>query len=253
MQVISHPRTLARIAGAFYLGIIVFAAIGYVFIRPQVIVSTDMMRTAANLQAHGEFYRLGFASVIVADVCNLPVGLIFYELFKVVSPRLARALLVFIAVSTTIEVVNLYFYISPLFTFTLPEYRSGFDAAALAALARGSGKLFALGFGMSLAFFAVYCVLTGWLIIRSRFVPKVLGALMIVAGVVYEAHAFAVFLTLPEPPYILFVGFIAEASLALWLLIMGVNEPGWRIQAASSDVRLPLPEELAGSGALTAG
>lgn len=233
MRVISHPRTLARTAGAFYLGIIVFAAIGYVFIRPQVIIPTDMARTAENLQTHGELYRLGFASVIVADICNLPVGLIFYELFKVVDRRLARALLVFIAVSTTIEVVNLYFYISPLFTFTLPEYRAGFDPAALAALARGSGKLFALGFGMSLAFFAVYCVLTGWLILRSSFLPKILGALMMLAGIVYEVHAFAVFLTLPEPPYVLFVGFVAEASLALWLLIRGVNEERWRSQTES--------------------
>ena len=234
MQVTNHPRALARIAGAFYLGIIVFAAIGYVFVRPQVIVPTDMARTAANLQAHGELYRMGLASVIVADLCNLPVGLIFYELFKIVNPRFARALLVFIAVSTTLEVVNLYYYISPLFTFTLPEYRAGFDPAALAALARGSGKLFALGFGFSLAFFAVYCVLTGWLIIRSGFVPKVIGVLMIAAGIVYEAHAFAVFLALPEPPYVLFVGFIAELSLALWLLIMGISEAKWRSQAASS-------------------
>jgi uncharacterized protein DUF4386 len=234
MQVTSHPRALARAAGAFYLGIIVFAAIGYVFVRPQVIVPTDMAMTAANLQVHGELYRLGLASVVIADVCNLPVGLIFYELFRIVNPRLARALLVFIAVSTTLEVVNLYYYISPLFTFTLPEYRAGFDAAALAALARGSGKLFALGFGFSLAFFAVYCVLTGWLIIRSGFLPKVIGALMIAAGIVYEAHAFSVFLALPEIPYILFVGFVAELSLASWLLVMGVNRDRWFAAAKSA-------------------
>lgn len=234
MNVTERPRALARTAGAFYLGIIVFAAIGYVFVRPQVIIPTDMARTAANLQAHEELYRFGFASVVIAVMCNLPVGLIFYELFKIVDRRLARALLVFIMVSTTIEMVNLYNYISPLFTFTLPEYRSGFDPAALGALARGSGKLFALGFGMSLAFFAIYCVLTGWLIVRSGFVPRAIGALMIVAGIVYEAHAFVVFLALPEPPYVLFVGFVAEASLALWLLIMGVDETKWLTAAGAA-------------------
>jgi len=234
MQVTSHPQALARIAGAFYLGIIVFAAIGYIFVRPQIIVSTDMARTAANLRAHGELYRLGFASVVIADLCNLPVGLIFYELFKIVNPRLVRALLVFIVVATAVEAMSLCYYISPLFTFTLPEYRAGFSPAALGALARGSGKLFALGAATSLAFFAIYCMLTGWLIIRSGFVPKIIGALMVIAGIVYEAHVFAVFLALPEPPYVLFVGFIAELSLALWLLIMGINQAKWRSQAASS-------------------
>lgn len=228
MIITTRPRMLARLAGLFYFIIIVSAAVAYQFIRARLVISTDMPLTIANLQAHEQLYRLGLALAVVTVVSNLPVGLLLYELLKVVNQGLARALLAFIMVSATIEAVNLYNYISPLVTVTLPEYRSGFDAAALAALVRGSGKLFAVGFGVSLAFFGVYCALAGWLIFRSTFLPRLIGVLMVAAGAVYEYHAFALFLNVPEIPYILFIGFIAEAALAGWLLIVGLNEARWR-------------------------
>jgi hypothetical protein len=222
------------LAGGFYLAIIIFAAIAYILVRGQIIVPGDMARTVSNLQAHEQLYRLGFASAIIVVVSNVALGLLLYELLKIVNKALARAVLAFIMVSATIEAVNLYNYISPLFTATLPEYRAGFDAAAIAALVRGSGKLFALGFGISLAFFGVYCVLTGYLIYRSTFLPRLIGGLMIAAGLVYEYHCFSLFLGVPEIPYILFVGFVAELSLALWLLVMGVNEAKWFAVAKSA-------------------
>ena len=225
-----RPKVLARLAGASYIAIIIFAAIAYVGVRDSVVIPTDMPHTIANLQAHQQLYRLGFASAVLTVICNLPLGLLLYELLKVVNQGLARALLVFIAVSATIEAVNLYNYISPVITATLPEYRAGFDPAALQALIRGAGKLFALGFGISLGFFGVYCFLVGYLIVRSTFLPSILGFMMIGAGIVYEYHVISLFLNTAEIPYVLFIGFVAELSLASWLLIMGVNAEKWRSQ-----------------------
>jgi hypothetical protein len=80
----------------------------------------------------------------------------------------------------------------------------------------------------------VFCVLIGSLILRSKFLPAFLGALMIAAGVKYWIDDFALFLGLPGVPYLdrLPVTLIAEASLALWLLSVGVNEAKWRAMAA---------------------
>ena len=233
MKVTNHPRVLARLAGASYLAIIVFAALAYVGIRGRIVISTDMAQTISNLQLHEQLYRIGFSAGVITVVCNVALGLLLYELLKVVNQAVARGLLAFIMASATIEAVNLYNYISPLIAATLPEYKAGFDPAALQALIRGSGKLFAIGFGISLAFFGIYCVLTGYLIVRSTFLPRAIGVLMIAAGVVYECQCLSVFLRVPEIPYILFVGFVAELSLALWLLIMGVQEQKWREMAAA--------------------
>ncbi len=227
MTFTEHPRLLARIAGVFYLIITACALFAYLYVRGQVIVPGDMARTAANFLGHEQLYRTGFSAAVIVVICNPPMGLILYELLKVVNPRLALLALVFIIISTTIEAVNLFNYITPLFTLTLPEYRGAFDPDELQALARGPIRLFGYAFSVSLTFFGVFCALNGYLILRSKFLPAVLGLLMIVAGVTYWINSFQLFLALPIP-YIQWVTLIAELSLALWLLVVGVNEAKWR-------------------------
>ncbi len=230
MSVTEHPRLLARIAGALYVMITGCALFAYLYVRNQVIVADDMAQTAANFLAHEQLYRLGFSAAVIVVICNLPMGLVLFELLKVVNPRLALLALVFIIASATLEAVNLFNYIEPLFTFTLPEYARAFDPEELQALARGPTRMFGYAFSVSLTFFGVYCVLIGFLIFRSNFFPRILGLLMIVAGVTYWINSFRLFLALPIP-YIQWITLVAELSLALWLLVVGVNEAKWREQA----------------------
>jgi hypothetical protein len=233
MTFTEHPRFLARIAGALYLIITACALFAYLYVRDQVIVADDMAQTAANFLAHEQLYRLGFAAAVIVVICNLPMGLILFELLKVVNPRLAQLALVFITASATIEAVNLFNYIEPLFTFSLPEYASAFGAAERQALARGPIRMFGYASSVSLTFFGVFCALIGILIFQSSFLPAILGLLMIVAGVTYWINSFRLFLALPIP-YVQWVTLIAELSLALWLLVVGVNEAKWRAQAGAT-------------------
>ena len=80
-----------------------------------------------------------------------------------------------------------------------------------------------------LLFFGPYCLLIGYLILRSMFLPHVLGAAMVLAG-----FAWLIFILPPAAHYlsryIEVVGFVAELSLCLWLLIFGVNEQRWMAQ-----------------------
>jgi hypothetical protein len=232
MSVTERPRLLARMAGAVYLVIIACGLFGYLYVRHQVIVADDMARTAANLRAHEQLYRLGFVAALVDVVCNLPMAILLFELLKVVNPRIAHLALLFICATTTIEAVNLANYIEPLFTFSLPEYAGAFEATARQALARGPIKMFNYLFGVVLTFFSVACVLNGSLILRSRFLPAFLGLLMIVAGVTYGINSFQLFLAWPIP-YIPWVTLVAELSLALWLVAFGVDEAKWRARAGA--------------------
>jgi hypothetical protein len=227
MTFTEHPRRLARIAGVFYVIIIACALFAYLVVRNQVIVADDMARTAANFHAHAQLYRAGFAAAVVVVVSNLPLGFILFELLKVVNPRVALLALLFICCAATIEAVNLSNYIEPLLTFSLPDYAAAFDPAAQQALARGPIKMFGYVFSVDLTFFGVFCVLTGGLILRSRFLPAFLGLLMILAGVTYWINSFRLFLAWPIP-YIPWVTLVAEGALAAWLLIVGVDETKWR-------------------------
>jgi hypothetical protein len=86
------------------------------------------------------------------------------------------------------------------------------------------------GYGVALIPFGVHCVLMGYLIVRSTFLPRILGVLMVLAGLGY-----LIFLWPPLGdrlffPYIVVPGVVAEGALTLWLLLMGVNNIRWREQ-----------------------
>ena len=83
-----------------------------------------------------------------------------------------------------------------------------------------------------LYFFAPYCLLLGYLIFRSTFLPRVLGILMMLAGFAWLVSLLPQLAT-PIFPYVAALGIIAEAALMLWLLIKGINEDLWKQQALS--------------------
>jgi hypothetical protein len=87
--------------------------------------------------------------------------------------------------------------------------------------------------GVALVFFGMYCLLIGFLILRSTFLPHFLGVLMVLAGL-----GWLIFLYPPLAErlfaYIAIVGIAAEVLLMLWLLVMGVNTDRWQEQAATS-------------------
>jgi hypothetical protein len=94
-----------------------------------------------------------------------------------------------------------------------------------------------------LLFFGPFCLLIGYLIFRSSFLPRILGVLMAVAGL-----GWLVFL-IPGVPHSLSVaievfGFLAELSLCLWLLVMGVNVERWKQQASPAKTSIPTGELL---------
>jgi hypothetical protein len=84
-------------------------------------------------------------------------------------------------------------------------------------------------------FFGPYCLLIGYLILRSNFLPRILGALMMFAGVGWLI--FMSPLGHPLSTYIQILGFIAEMLLMLWLLVMGVNGQRWKEQSGAAAVR----------------
>ena len=110
---------------------------------------------------------------------------------------------------------------------------SVFTVEQLQALALLLLKLQAQAYNIGLVFFGFYCILIGYLIFRSLFLPRILGALMVFAGL-----GWLTFLSPPLAnhlsPYILAPGLLGEGSLTLWLLVIGVNAQRWKEQAGAA-------------------
>ena len=84
-----------------------------------------------------------------------------------------------------------------------------------------------------LVFFGFYCALIGYLILRSNFLPRILGALMVLAGLGYLTFLWPS-LGASLTPYNYLPGALGEWTLTVWLLIKGVNQQRWDEQAAAA-------------------
>src|SRR6266581_7814321 len=127
----ASPRHLARIAGGLYLIIIVggFFAIGYV--PAALVVPGDAAATAHNILMHELLYRLGLVAHIIVLPCNIPLAVIFYDLFKVVNRRLSLLVVFFTLVATAVESANLVNQFVPLVLLDGGPYSSAFTAQQL--------------------------------------------------------------------------------------------------------------------------
>jgi hypothetical protein len=116
-------------------------------------------------------------------------------------------------------------------------YLKAFTAEQLNAISNLSLKSHGYGFGVSLLFFGCFCVIVGYVIFKSNYLPKAIGVLMQIAGVCYLTNSFALVLSPMVAnrlfPVILVPAFIGEVSLCLWLLVKGVNIEKWHERAAA--------------------
>ena len=158
---------------------------------------------------------------------------LFYSLFKAVNRSLSLLAAFFSLVGCAILAFASLFRIAPLVVLGGSQYLSVFKVEQLRALASLFLELYGQGVNICFVFFGVYCLLIGYLIFRSAFLPRILGVLMACAGL-----GWLTFLSPPLAnslsPYIVVLGFLAELSLMLWLLVMGVNVQRWKERASAA-------------------
>jgi hypothetical protein len=228
------PRVKARIAGFLYLIVIVGGIFAEIFVRGRLVVSGDAAATAHNILTHPLLFRMGFAVEVFYCACNIPLGLIFYELFKVVNKKVALLMVFFSLVGTAIESVSLLAHVSPVIILGGAQALNAFTAEQLQGAAYMSLQLFEYGFAIALVFFGFFCLSLAYAIFKSTFFPRIIGGLLAVEGLLYLITSFAKFISPAVAARVfpfLAVSGLAEVSLCLWLLVMGVNAKKWREQA----------------------
>lgn len=231
------PQVYARIAGSLYLIIIIAGALGQIFIRGRLIVAGDAVATAGNLMASQSLWRIGIAGDLLMHVFDIPVMLALYLLLKPVNKHLAVSAVLFNLIQTAVLVVNKLNLLVPLLLLGSAEYLKALEPQQLQALAYVPLRLHDYGFGIGLIFFGCVCLVQGYLIFKSGFLPKTIGLLMALAGLSYLTNSITLLLA---PAYaemvvpVLALALLGELSLSLWLLIKGVNIEQWNQRAATT-------------------
>ena len=225
------PRVKARLAGVLYLIIIVGGLFAQLFVRDRLVVTGDAAATSQNIVSHALLYRLGFSVEVFYLLCNIPLTFLLYDLFKAVHRKLVVIAVLFSFVGTAIEGVALLAHYAPLVLLGKSAMLAAFTAEQLQTAAYVSIRMFDYGFMIALSFFGCFCVTMGYLIWRSTFFPRFVGALLCIQGAAYLTNSFAHFIAPAVGakvfPFLLVSG-IAEVSFCLTLLIVGVNVQRWQ-------------------------
>jgi len=245
----ASPRRLARMAGALYLVNIVAGAFS-LGVVPTVLVVHNVATTAHNIQTHELLYRLGLAAHVLVTVTNVPMALLFYELFKVVNRRLALLDVFFSLVATSVEAASLLNQFTPVVLLGSSRYTSALPPAQLHALAYLPGDLSTTDYSIYTVFYGLDFIVVAYLVYKSTFLPKAIGVLLAIDALTYLVNGFT---TMLAPGFAAHLGawvgpptIIAEGSLCLWLLVAGVNVERWNERArAAIRMRAAQVEELA--------
>jgi Domain of unknown function (DUF4386) len=238
----ASPRQLARIAGALYLINIVGGAFAITVVPALLVVQGDPAATAHNIQTHELLYRAGLAAHVLVTVTNVPLAVIFYELFKVVNRRIALLDAFFILVATAIEAAGILNQFAPLALLGGAPYTGALPAAQLQALAYLSSDLSHNGYTIHTVFFGFDILCMAYLVLRSRLLPRAIGVLLAIDGIAYLVYSFTDILA-PRfaatlVPWIQLPALLGEGALCVWLLLFGVDVERWKQWATRST---PMP------------
>ena len=223
----------ARLAGLLYLAIAALAVFGLVYVPAMLLVPGDAAATANNIVASESLFRLGFMSNLITFTVNVFVAVLLYKLLKPVNRGIASLMVILILIGLAIGMLNELNQFAALLILGT-DHQSAFTAVQSQALASLFLDLYQHGFNIAHIFWGLWLFPMGYLIIRSGFLPKVIGILLIVAGMGYLVD-FTLFFLVPD--VVLNVSsftFVGEVALLLWLLIRGVNVEQWEIRAHKS-------------------
>ena len=215
----------ARIAGFLYLTVAVTGGFSLLYV-PSLIVPGDAAATVSNVAAHESLVRLGIMSGLICQVVFLFLVLALYRLFKGVNDTHATLMVTLVVVAVPIALLNLLNQLAVLHVVGGAGYLRVFEADQLNALVMLFLDLHSQGLLIVELLWGLWLLPLGLLVIKSRFMPRFIGVLLIVGcfGYVTDVVTRVLF-----PGYVAIVSPIAGASkfgelaIILWLLIKGTK------------------------------
>ena len=222
----TSSQKYAKRAGLLYLAFIITCMFAGV-VRSNLIVYADASKTADLLKNSMWLLRISFIDDLVSAVLFLLTAWALYVLLKPVHKNLALLFLLLNAAGVAVQCLSLLSLFAPMLINSSADFQKAFQPDQLNALNLLFLNLHKSGFTIAQIFFGAWLFPLGYLVFKSGFLPKWLGILLIADFFGVMIWFFQFFL-LPGYDIIAYPGLaisiIAEFSLSLWLIIMGVKE-----------------------------
>ena len=228
----TNPNKTARIAGILYLTMVPLGFFGYMYV-PSLVVPGDTAATVNNFIASGLLYRLSIVSALTVQAVNIVLVLVLYKLLKSVNKTQALLMVIFLLVGTPIAMVSQLNLFAVLLLANGADYLSLFTADQVQAQMLLFLDLHRHGAYIAGIFFGLWLFPMGYLVLKSGFLPRILGILLMIGCFGYLFDSFAYFL-FPGVKEIVLFTFWGEILFPLWLLVKGVNIEQWEKRALES-------------------
>jgi Domain of unknown function (DUF4386) len=222
-----HPTVkAARIAGAIYLLMVVSGPFSLMYVPAKLIVKGNATATAGNVMAHETMFRLAILGNMLGSVIFVCLAVALYRLFREVDRTQSLLLVGLVLVSSAAGVMNEVNNLGALILFQGGDFLSVFNRDQLNAAGMLFVRLHGQGIVLNELFWGLWLVPFGVLVYKSRFLPRVLGAWLVVNGSawvflcligLFSQQNYSTMFKLSQP--VLF----GELAIMMWLLIRGAN------------------------------
>ena len=227
----SNKRT-ARIAGLLYLIVVLTGIFSLMYVPSKLIVWDDASTTVNNIMTSETLFRLGIVSSLTSYTFFLFVPLVLYKLLKPVNETFASLMVILALVSATLSFVPIVHKFDILSLFGSADYLKVFGTDQLQAQVMLSLASYSSGTRIAMIFWGLWLFPFGYLVFKSKILPKFLGIFLMLGCFGYIIEVFgrslfpeyyremgiSTFITLPAA--------IGEIGICLWLLILGAKENG---------------------------
>jgi hypothetical protein len=232
----------ARWIGVLYAITIVAGGWGESHVPDTLLIANDLAGTAHRVASSVGLFRSSFAAYLIEAACDITLNVLLYALLRPVSRNLALLAMCFGLMGTTVFAAGELLYFAAALPAVDADVARVVSPDAKAALTYLCLTIYGYGLGIFAMFYGTASAVRGYLILRSGYLPRALGAILIFGGVSFIAKNFLVVLAPQyDLPYVIFPMFLAMASLMLWLLIKGIDRARWdamqRVPAAAGPAR----------------
>ena len=217
----------ARIAGLFYFLFLILGIFSFFYVPGKIFVEGDALATARNIETNQLLFRFGIVSNLIGQIIFLFLVLLLYQLFEKVNKTYSRLMVILVIASVPITFVVIFNQIASLVLLSGADFLKSFSQSQLNTLSLLFYNFYNDGIIVVGLFWGLWLYPFGYLVIKSKFIPKTLGILLIIGCFCYLIDGFS-FLLLPNyrnmiSSILTLPMAIGEFSMIFWLLIKGVK------------------------------
>ena len=218
----------ARWIGALFLVSIIAGGWGESYVPDKLILANDLPGTAHQMAISVGLFRSSFAAYLIEVACDITLNVLLYALLRPVSRTLSLLAMCFGLMGTAIFATGELLYFAAALPAIDADVARVISPEAKATLTYLCITIYGYGFGIFAMFYGIAAGVRGYLIWRSGYLPRTLGAIGILGGASFVIKNFLIVL---DPrfdlPYVIAPMMLAMLSMGLWLLIKGVDRPQW--------------------------